>query len=402
MQSILTRSICAMTLLTATVLANELNAADHHAAPTRYTLTDLGESGPPPGQAFAVANNGLISGAQITSQGKEHAYLYFLGFKLDIGKHALGGGNSVGFGINKWGQVAGEADTATIDPLGEDFCGFNSLGFPSPHTCSAFLWQDYKMTAVSALGGNSSSANAINDRGDIVGEAETNLHDANCPAPQILEFKAALWRHGQVHALPSFGGDKDGVALSINNHGQAVGASGDCAKYNPLALLGLQPLHALLWEGGVARDLGNLGGTGHGSGNLAYHVNNEGDVVGSSDLPGDATFHAFLWRKRTGMRDIGTLPGDFASVALGSNDRGEVVGVSLDEHFNSRAFLRRHGVMLDLNTLIPASSRLSLWTAAFINDRGEVVGMAQEKTTGKFHAYLASPEGCSYHDNESK
>ena len=32
----------------------------------RYTVTDLGKVGPPPGQAFFVTNNGLIAGAAAT------------------------------------------------------------------------------------------------------------------------------------------------------------------------------------------------------------------------------------------------------------------------------------------------------------------------------------------------
>jgi hypothetical protein len=57
--------------------------------------------------------------------------------------------------------------------------------------------------------------------------------------------------------------------------------------------------------------------------------------------------------------------------------------------------------MTDLNSLIPANSRLSLWTAASINARGEVVGLAQDKTTGKFHGYVASPKGCRQQDDGS-
>jgi Replication protein len=33
----------------------------------------------------------------------------------------------------------------------------------------------------------------------------------------------------------------------------------------------------------------------------------------------ETTFHAYLWTKETGMKDIGTLKGDFASAALGIN-----------------------------------------------------------------------------------
>ena len=53
------------------------------------------------------------------------------------------------------------------------------------------------------------------------------------------------------------------------------------------------------------------------------------------------------------MKDLGTVPGDYASVALGANEKGEVVGFSFDKTGAPRAFLRRNGVMLDLNSLLP-------------------------------------------------
>jgi len=60
------------------------------------------------------------------------------------------------------------------------------------------------------------------------------------------------------------------------------------------------------------------------------------------------------------MRDLGTLPGDVASVANGINSKGQVLGGSVDMDENSRAFLWQNGVMTDLNTLIPADSPLFL------------------------------------------
>ena len=90
------------------------------------------------------------------------------------------------------------------------------------------------------------------------------------------------------------------------------------------------------------------------------------------------------------MRDLGTLPGDFASLAIGINDRGEVVGGSLDVNFNIRASLWQNGAMTDLNTLIPANSGLYLQLAESINARGEIIGFAQT-STGDTHAFLATP-----------
>jgi hypothetical protein len=47
--------------------------------------------------------------------------------------------------------------------------------------------------------------------------------------------------------------------------------------------------------------------------------------------------------------------------------------------------------MSDLNDLIPAHSPLYLAYALGINDAGEIVGFAVQKSTGEMHAYLASP-----------
>ena len=77
-------------------------------------------------------------------------------------------------------------------------------------------------------------------------------------------------------------------------------------------------------------------------------------MVGHSDLTDDATFHAYRWTRETGMRDIGTLPGDFASLAIGINDRSDIVGASLAADFSPRAVIWRNDAITDLNALIPA------------------------------------------------
>jgi probable HAF family extracellular repeat protein len=151
------------------------------------------------------------------------------------------------------------------------------------------------------------------------------------------------------------------------------------------------PVHALLWENGKAIDLGNLGGkTGQAGGNIAYDINSRGQVVGNSDLPGDTTFHAFLWTRRTGMQDLGTLSGDVASASISINDGGSVIGASLDANFNPRAFLWENGVMTDLNTLIVGDSPLYLLTGCSINFRGEITGLGLT-SAGEIHTYLARP-----------
>jgi len=280
----------------------------------------------------------------------------------------------------------GEAETSTMDPNGEDFCGFGTHLI-----CQPFLWERGVMTPLPTLGGNNGVANQINDLGVVAGFAENNTPDNGCSAPQVFQVKPVVWIDGKVKELKTYRGDPDGLALSSNAGGQVVGASGICAPFNPNTLVGLQPVHPLLWEKGKATDLGNLGGkTGQAGGNMAFDVNNRGQVVGISDLAGDTTFHGFLWTKATGMQDLGTLSGDTYSNALSINDAGDVAGLSLDSNFNPRGFLWHKGVMTDLNTMVAGESPLYLLTGCSINSRGEITGLGLT-STGEIHTYLAKP-----------
>jgi probable HAF family extracellular repeat protein len=353
----------------------------------QYTVTDLGTlSGGNFSQPFFINRYGLVSGSSSLADGSQHATLWLDGLMGDIGAPGLGGPNSIAFGDNERFQSAGEAETSTPDPNAEDFCGFGT------HlTCLPFLWQDGKMVQLPTLGGNNGAANAISNRGKVAGFAENSTPDPGCPAPQLLHFKPVVWENGLIHKLPTAGGDPDGIAYNVNDNGEVVGASGTCTTFNPNFLNSLLAVHALLWENGKATDLGNLGGaTGQAGGNAAYAINNRGEVVGSSDLAGDTTFHAFLWTRKTGMEDLGTLSGDVASNSISINDGGSVVGFSLDANFNPRAFLWRKGRMTDLNTLIVGDSPLYLLTGCSINSRGEITGLGLT-SSGEIHTYLASP-----------
>ena len=286
-------------------LAAQEPAATQKPAAIRYTVTDLGTL---PGgnfsQPFFINRYGLVSGSSSLADGSQHAVLWLEGLMGDIGAPGLGGPNSIAFGDNVRFQAAGEAETSTPDPNGEDFCGFGTHLI-----CLPFLWQDGGMIPLPALGGNNGVAMAISNRGKVAGFAENSIPDLDCPSPQVLHFKPVVWEKGVVHKLPTFAGDPDGVAQQINDYGEVVGGSGTCATFNTNLLYNLVPVHALLWEKGKATDLGNLGGqTGQAGGNIALDINNQGQVVGNSDLPGDTTFHAFLWTRKTGMQDLGATP----------------------------------------------------------------------------------------------
>ncbi len=390
MKSVVT-SIAALSWFAALALAQP--------QPQRYKLTDLGPVGPPPGQPYSIANTGLAAGTAQMPDGTMHGVLWYRGLKADIRANRLGGPNSQAFGVNERGQVVGEAQTSVSN--GEDFCGFNFLGLPPSATaCRPFVWQNGMIAELpNTLGGANAVANVINNRGDVVGFAETNQHEPGCP---VSRFAPVIWQNGVMQQLPTFGGDPDGGVFGINDNGQAVGVSGSCAPFNPNSQLYLFESHAVLWQtGGVraaATNLGSFGGTGAFAGNHACAINNRGQVVGHSDVTGDTTTYAFLWTKETGMHPLLPPSGDFASIALSINDRGEVVGSSFNTEFVFRAFLWRNGVMTDLNTLIPANSPLYLQLAASINASGEIVGFGQT-INGEVHGFLATPsDGEDAHD----
>ncbi len=351
----------------------------------RYTVTDLGTlSGGNFSQPFFIANNGRVAGSSNLADGSSHAVVWASKRAEDLG--TLGGSNSIAFGVNNYSQAAGEAETSASDPNGEDFCGFGTHLI-----CLAFESANGVMNPLPTLGGNNEVANAISNRGVVAGFAENSTPDPGCPAPQLFRFEPVIWVNGVIHRQATVGGDPEGVAYEINDNGEVVGASGTCTTFNPNFLNNLLAVHAVLWENGKATDLGNLGGpTGQAGGNAAYSVNNRGEVVGGSDLPGDTTFHAFLWTRKTGMQDLGTLSGDVASNGISINDAGSVVGLSLDASFNPRAFVWENGVMTDLNTLIAGGAPLYLLTGCSINSRGEITGLGLT-STGEIHTYLATP-----------
>lgn len=370
-------------------------AAQQNSRP-RYRVIELGALGGTYSQTFFVSSNGVASGEASLPNGNWHATLYAGAFKKDLG--TLGGLNSSAFGSpNAIGQVVGQAETSQPDPNEEDFCGFYASGArQSGKTCRGFLWQEGRMRPLSTLGGYNSAASAINNQGEVAGNAETAITDSTCPPYdpakgqyQVLQDKPVVWRNGHIEELPTYGGDPDGYTIAINDHGQVAGGSGSCSTNDPVIGLYFSPVHALLWDHGEVINLGSLGGS---FGNQAHNMNNGGQVVGASDLAGDAVFHGFVWSRETGMRDVPPLQGDTYSVALAISDTGEVGGVSIDATFTTlRAFVVVDGVPTDLNTLISADSPLQLQTACGINSRGEITGLAVEKSTGQYRGYLLLP-----------
>ena len=347
-----------------------------------YQVTNLGALGGTSSVGNGINNKGWVTGqANLRGDQTGHAFLWQKRSGMtDLG--TLGGPNSsVNWPVkDDRGLIAGVSDTSNTDPLGENFCGFGT-----DLICLGFLWHQGVMIPLPTLGGNNSYATAANNRGQVVGFAENSTQDPNCMAPQVLDLEAVIWgpKPGEMHELPPLSGDAIAGAAAINDRGQVVGTSGACMTPSPLA-------HAVLWQNGSVIDLGNLGGALN---NLATGINERGDVIGFSDLAGDATSHAFLWTKHNGMQDLGTLPEDFSSAAFGINEEGQVVGQSCDQNNNCRAFLWENGVMTDLNTFVCHRSSLYPTYGGDITDGGEIVGEALDQSTGDTPAFLAVPGG---------
>jgi probable HAF family extracellular repeat protein len=407
MKSRISKSIFAITVLAALAMSLDLSAQNvpSGTGQIHYSVINLGTLGGTESNGFGGVNNrGWVTGdANLGGDQNEHAVLWRDGVITDLG--TLGGPNSsVSFPVkDDRGFVMGVAQIATVDPLNE-LWGTTFVCTPSvscqgwQNLLRGFIWENGAMTALPTLGGNNSGALGVNNRGQIVGAAETANQDPNCVPPQVLDFKAVVWgpRRGQIEVLPVFPGDTVATALAINDNGQAVGTSGPCQ--GPTSGLALR--HAVLWQHDTLTNLGSLGGV---MSNAANGINNRGQVVGQSNLPGDAVTHAFLWHKGV-MTDLGTLPGDSNSIAFDINDKGQIVGISCDMSFNCRPFLWDDGVMTDLNTLIPPNSPLYLTFSGGINDRGEIAGTACVLSNGvctsEVPAFLAIP--CGQSDTNNK
>jgi probable HAF family extracellular repeat protein len=344
-----------ITLLLCLVISQQL------AAQTSYTVTDVASVNDLLDVAAGAAgmnNAGAVVGQALLSSGPDRAFLWIRGTVLDLG--TLGGPDSSSHAINSLGQVVGAADTA------EDL----------EH---AFLWNKGTMLDLGTLGGLSSEANSVNAQAEIVGFAATTTPDPTfTTGPQ--ESHAFLWADGAMKDLFTLGGPNS-IAIDINGRGQIVGWSQ--TDFN-VGAFGIPDLHPATWTNGVITRLDDLGGAV----SLAIAVNDQGVAVGQSFVAGNAAFHAVQWQNGN-LNDLGTLAGDFASIANDINSQGQVVGASVSDTFSPRAFVWQNSVMTDLNTLIPADSGWILLSASHINDMGQIAGNGF--LNGVLHAFLLTP-----------
>lgn len=156
----------------------------------------------------------------------------------------LGGDSSIAVAVNDRGEVAGNSQTAD-------------------GTTHGFLWRDGEMTDLGTLGGENSQVLGMNDRGDVIGRSR----DADGV------FRGFVWRGGEMIDL-TLEGHLAGRAEAINDRGQVVGES-----------QGLDGIWHYLWEDGRAVNVGRLlADEGYGSTVLA-DIDDRGRMVVSATVP---------------------------------------------------------------------------------------------------------------------
>jgi probable HAF family extracellular repeat protein len=296
------------------------------------------------------------------------------------------GGDLVGVAINNRGDVTGTAVMAD-------------------GTQHAFRWTvERGLEDLGTNGGRKSEGFAINDRGDVAGayfDQNWSAHafiarpgeamqDLGAIYPQIVH-PTSLTNDGRM-AGSSFSGHAfrtlvDGTFQELSTY---LSAATDMNDAGDVAGYGWHDADSMTHPETAFRysdlkgyeDLGTLGGphsNGHG-------INEEGVVVGTSELVPGFVGHAFRAKPGSLMEDLGGLAGGFAggvSTAWAINKTGDIVGQS-DAPYGWAAFVYSDDEgMIDLKARISIVDRLSgpLNMARDINNIGQIIVTYNSLTT---------------------
>jgi probable HAF family extracellular repeat protein len=166
-------------------------------------------------------------------------------------------------------------------------------------------------------GGYESFAFGVNNRGQVVGNATNGTPDPySYYYAQILgvsngtQTRAFVWdKHNGMRDLGTLGGP-DAWAALVNEQGQVAGISLTNFTANPdngpSCAANVPSQNPFMWEEGTGMiDIGSFGGTC----GAPQAINNRGQVVGGSYLPGNTVVRAFLWDETSHpqLKVLGTL-----------------------------------------------------------------------------------------------
>ena len=315
-------------------------------------FVDLGTLGGNYCQAGAINSAGHVVGYRKSAEGDIRAFLWtpetgIQDLVTDSGPVPYT--SSVAWFINEQGQVAGLATPLMGMPhavwwgtgldlmdIHDDTVGpvdvpmdLNNLGQVVGYTGDgklniwAFVWDAASGMRVLALPEGDiylhSWAYSINDRGEAVGAS--GAHDDSPPSPMAYWARACRWSPEGVPQLLEQTGCWFSEAYDVNNAGQVVGFSTvNFSDTDP----GHQ--HATLWtpngEGMVQVDLGTLDETLFSECN-ALAINELGQVIGISSGYGGSC--GVAWTEPVGMVELGDL-GQKVTGVVALNNVGLVVG----------------------------------------------------------------------------
>jgi probable HAF family extracellular repeat protein len=391
-------SIVVIALLTAIAVPSRSSAQSRQHHP-RYKLIDMGTLGGPqsyvsiPDASYArVLNNaGEVTGWADTAIPDPFPDVCFdddcfIAHAFAWQREGMrdlgtlpGGASSQGNWISSNGLIAGISQNGEFDPLVPGFPEFRAV-----------LWRKGEITDLGTLeGGYESIATSVNNRGQVVGFATNTVPDADSMIGLGVQTRAFLWQDGSMQDLGTLGTGTDSMALVVNERGQIAGNSYTSSEPSAVceqAELGSLTTGAFLWDHGIMKDLGNFGGTC----TFAFDLNNRGEVVGGSRLAGDKVQHPFLYDGRK-LVDLGTFGGDLGT-AIALNEAGEATGwATYPANQVIHAAYWRHGKIKDLGTL---PGDLSSFGFA-VNASGQVVGLSVPPS-GDFdsaHAFLWENSG---------
>ena len=263
------------------------------------------------------------------------------------------GTSSSALAINNRGEIAGSANVA------------GALNWESRLP----IW-DANTGAVVGMAETSGAAipEHRNDNGEMVG--------TDCVGTCGRMFYGYYWSPaGLIFRLPPLAGtdpfysSTHTMANGINNVGQIVGLAKQGAP--------TFDTYAALWQDKdtLAQSLGSLGRSIYGMiSSVAYGINNLTHVVGNSTIASDSAIRAFLWRDGR-MIDLGGLSGQVVSEAYAINNNGLIVGKS-----NLYPVTWKYDVANSSST--PAIQQLPIPAGFFsaqptsVNDSADVAGYA--------------------------
>src|SRR5215469_12352318 len=268
----------------------------------------------------------------------------------------------------------------------------------------------YQLIDLGTLGGAQSTVAgagvpALNNQGTVVGCADTSTPDPNYPNfnPFLSPFGADpfifhtfKFEGGSLTDMGALPGTNSSCEGFLTDGGLIVGGS-ENGLIDPLT--GWPAMEAVAWQNGQVTNLGTFGGNE----SLAIGANNRGQVVGAAAntvpdpfsvffLWGTQT-RAFLWTQSQGLQDLGTLGGPDA-LAVIINDHGQIFGASYTSDVPNLltgippldAFLYEKGKMTD----IPNGFGGTLVSPLSANNRGQLVGNATFADEATSHPFLWS------------